>query len=115
MIVEIPVLKFFNWYNQLLLMLGQLSLLELDTIVYWLSDSVTYLILGHFSSFFEGAYQFWASVAEGVGGWGVGWEVAKACVKVSRVDMVTRAVHSCSRGVPMKPGMERNGTNRGPR
>ena len=39
-------------------------------------------------------HQFWASVAEGVGGWvggweaeggGVGWEVAKACEKVSRV------------------------------
>ena len=40
MIVEIPVFKIFNWYNQLLLVLGRLSLVELDTIVYWFSYSV---------------------------------------------------------------------------
>ena len=35
-----PCFKIFNWYNQLLLVLGRLSLVELDTIVYWLSYSV---------------------------------------------------------------------------
>ena len=41
MIVEIPVLKFLiGIANQLLLVLGRLSLIELDTIVYWLSYSV---------------------------------------------------------------------------
>ena len=29
---------------------------------------VTCLILDYFRSFFEGAHQFWASIAEGVGG-----------------------------------------------
>ena len=37
---ENPRFKIFNWYNQLLLVLGRLSLVELDTIVYWLSYSV---------------------------------------------------------------------------
>ena len=46
MIVEIPVLKFLIGYNQLLLVLGRPSLVELDTIVYWLSYSVAlYLLL----------------------------------------------------------------------
>ena len=31
-------------------------------------EFVTWSILGHFRSFFEGLHQFWASVAEGVGG-----------------------------------------------
>ena len=91
-----PRFKFFNWCNQLLLVLRRLSVVDLDTIVYWLSYSVsllaflwcglifaTYLISVHFRLFFEGAHQFWASVAKGVGGRGrgVGWEVAKACKK----------------------------------
>ena len=48
-----------------------------------------YLISGHFRSFFEGAHQFWASVAKGVagqeaegGGWSGRWQ---KLVKVSRV------------------------------
>ena len=51
MIVEIPVLKFligvtigygiyYLWCNQLLLVFGRLSLVELDTTVYWFSCSV---------------------------------------------------------------------------
>ena len=48
-------------------------MVNLDTIVYWLSYSdvifATYLISVHFRSFFEGAHKFWASVAKGVGGW----------------------------------------------
>ena len=69
-------------------MLGRLSLVKLDTTVYWFSYSVGYLLdLRPFQIvFFEGAHQFWASVAKEVGGWeaeggGVGWEVAKACEK----------------------------------
>ena len=42
MIVEIPVLKFLIG---LLLVLGRLSLVELDTIVYWLSYSVALFLL----------------------------------------------------------------------
>ena len=102
----IPILNFFNWYNQLLLVLGRLSLVELDTIVYWLSYSVAkYLLLTWFQAildrFFQGAHQFWASLAKGVGEWeakggGVGWEVEKAFENVSRVVPQWRHGHQSS-------------------
>ena len=51
--------------------------------------------------FFEGAHQLLASVAKGVGRWeaeggGVGWKVAKACKKVSRVAPQQRHGHQSS-------------------
>ena len=50
-------------------------------------EFVTCLILGHFRSFFEGAHQFWTSVAKGMGGreaegggWGGRWQkLVKKC------------------------------------
>ena len=50
---------------------------------------ICYLLdFGPFQVIFEGARQFWASVAKGVGGRevrvGMGWEVATACEKLSR-------------------------------
>ena len=76
MIVENLVLQFLiaafthvgptmNWSQQ-----------SIDFIIVYSLKFVTCLISGHFRSFFEGAHQFWASAAKGVGRWeteGEGW------------------------------------------
>ena len=80
--MENPVLQFLiaafahvgptmNWSQQ-----------STEFIIVYSLKFVTCLISGHFRLFFEGADQFWASVAKGVGRWEteggmVGWEMAK--------------------------------------
>ena len=71
-------------------MLGRLYQVELYllirilNLIYYSLEFVICLILAHFSSFFEDAHQFWASIAEGVGGHGAGAGVATASEKLSR-------------------------------
>ena len=86
MIVEIPVLKFLIAFARVRPTIfgrtGHNSLLAFlqSSLIF-----VTYLISGHFRSFFfEGAHQFWASVAKGVGVSNPHSHSVKSCPKKSR-------------------------------